>query len=140
MKQEVDLKKEFSLWQQKTSKTNYEADILYERYSKTSLALARYFYNLGLNAKPNKGIWHDSSEEPDDRSHCIVSYGGDKYVDFELVFYTANNKCFITESYPHPTERIIEGETIATHKCERDRIPLTDVVKWCYLSDLIKEK
>lgn len=49
---EADLEKEFSIWWKKNRATDYNVDILYERYSAISQKLANHFFELGrLNAK-----------------------------------------------------------------------------------------
>ena len=88
-------------------------------------------------------LWNDSVKEPDDREHCLLHYGGNKYCDFELAFYNAKDKCFMTENYPHPTDYKVEqhaidgGVVVERYKNKRDKISISDVVRWCKLSDLI---
>ena len=48
---EVDLEKEFSFWWLKEKAYDYQASMLYEKYSIISMKLARHFYELGLNAR-----------------------------------------------------------------------------------------
>ena len=76
--------------------------------------------------------------------HCLISFGGEKYIDFELVFYDSSEKCFLTFPYPHPTEQKIKCHSIdngiieeAIYKNMRDKIKLSDIVGWCRLSDLV---
>ena len=47
---EVDVEKEFSKWWKVERIKDYNVDALYERYSNTSLKLAKHFFELGLKA------------------------------------------------------------------------------------------
>lgn len=100
---------------------------------------------LGANWYRNN-LWHDASEEPCDMGHCLINFGGKgkvRYLDFALVFYNKYEKAFITEPYPHPTGYKVEQKSVdggcsaEVYKYKRDRIPLSDIAKWCYLSDIL---
>lgn len=92
-----------------------------------------------------KNLWHDASEEPCDMGHCLIYFGvkGKGYLDFGLVFYNKQEKVFLTESYPHPTGYKVEQKSLdggcsaEVYKNKRDRYPLSDIAKWCYLSDIL---
>lgn len=90
-----------------------------------------------------KQLWHTPKEEPIDRSHCLINYGGNTYLDFELAFYNAKRQCFITAPYPHDTgykvtEKSFEGgATAAVWKAQSDAIDMFIVKRWAYLSDIL---
>ena len=101
--------------------------------------------HFGANWYRNN-LWHDASEEPCDMGHCLIYFGGKgkvRYLDFALVFYNKYEKAFITEPYPHPTGYKVEQKSVdggcsaEVYKYKRDRIPLSDIAKWCYLSDIL---
>ena len=52
-----DLKKEFSQWWKDERTKDYNANILYEKYSNTSMKLVKHFFELGVAAsnKAQKG-------------------------------------------------------------------------------------
>lgn len=91
-------------------------------------------------------IWHDSSEEPNDMSHCLIFYGCKEsvghYLHYEPVLYNKKEKMFVTSSFPHPTgykveQKSLDGGCVAeVHKNKRDRISISDITQWCYLYDL----
>ena len=90
-------------------------------------------------------VWHNASEEPDDMRHCLIDFGTvgiTSYLDFALVFYNKKEKVFVTDSTPHPTgykvkQKSLDGGCVAeVYKYKRDRIPISDIDKWCYLDDI----
>lgn len=91
-------------------------------------------------------IWHDSSEEPNDKSSCLIHYivGGEvSYRDIFPVIYNKKVREFVSESYPHPTrykvkQSSLEGGVVAeVYKNMRDRFPLSDIYKWAYIDDIL---
>ena len=50
-------------------------------------------------------LWHSKNEEPNNFEHCLINYGGERYIDFDLVIYNKSDKSFVTANYPHPTGR-----------------------------------
>lgn len=92
-------------------------------------------------------IWHDSSEEPNDKSSCLIHYivGGEvSYRDIFPVLYNKEAREFVSEPYPHPTgykveQSSLEGGVVAeVYKDMRDRFPISDIYKWAYIDDIIK--
>lgn len=90
-------------------------------------------------------LWHSKNEEPNNFEHCLINYGGERYIDFDLVIYNKSDKSFVTANYPHPTGRkakfvsIIDNVTVIedVYRNMRDKIKLSDIVCWCRLSDLV---
>jgi hypothetical protein len=91
-------------------------------------------------------IWHDSSEEPNDKSSCLIHYivdGEVSYRDIFPVLYNKKAREFVSESYPHPTgykveQSSLEGGVVAeVYKGMRDRFPISDIYKWAYIDDIL---
>jgi len=98
-----------------------------------------------LQEKP-VSVWHDASEEPNDKSSCLIHYivGGEvSYRDIFPVIYNKEVREFVSESYPHPTgykveQSSLEGGVVAeVYKNMRDRFPLSDIYKWTYIDDIL---
>jgi len=98
--------------------------------------------------EPASKVWHNASEEPADKSHCLIFFG-DKdeighYLYYEPVLYNKQEKVFVTAQYPHPTgykveQKSIDGGCVAeVYKNQRDRIQIADITEWCYLNDFTK--
>ena len=83
-------------------------------------------------------LWHDSSEEPRDKSRCLVMTS--KYYDYggvENLIYNKRIGEFVSDSYPHLIGSK-QGDTHAdVYKNMRDRYSISDIYKWAYLRDLI---
>ena len=96
--------------------------------------------------EPVSNVWHDSNEEPNNMSHCLVFYGDKNdighYLHYEPVLYNKKEKVFVTKKCPHPTgykieQKSVDGGCVAeVYKDKRDRISISDITSWCYLNDL----
>ena len=99
---------------------------------------------FGANWYKNN-MWHDRKEEPKDRAHCLIRFSSDipTYTNFEPTLYIKKERCFLTQSYPHPTGYKVEKHTIdggivaEVYKDKRDRISIDDITMWAELEDII---
>ena len=72
---DVDVEKEFSKWWKGERAKDYNVDTLYERYSNTSLKLAKHFFKLGLKAQKEVDL------EKDVRQILSLYYEGIKHYE-----------------------------------------------------------
>ena len=103
---------------------------------------------LDMQEEPVSEVWHDARKEPNDMGHCLIFYGCKEsvghYLHYEPVLYNKREKMFVTSSFPHPTgykveQKSFDGGCVAeVYQYRRDRISISDITQWCYLSDLHK--
>ena len=99
-----------------------------------------------VQKEPVGKVWHDSNEEPNNMSHCLIFYGDKSlighYLHYEPVLYNKQDKVFVTVAYPHPTGYKVEQKSLdggcvtEAYKDKRERISISDITSWCYLNDL----